>query len=141
MSEELTKAMAGASLVHDEEWKEEEKAACLAVRDALIKEKGLMPAQVGEVELITITLNSKCRVDEAVTKFMTYHEQLVKEYGINDVWDESGLDDQWHRLAVAGKDEGGRQIMWVHGGGTPVEEEDAATGERRAPRRYRTVWA
>jgi hypothetical protein len=55
---------------------------------------------------------------------MTYHEQLLKEYGITDVWNQAGLDDQWHRLAVAGQDEGGRQIMWVHGGGTPVEEEE-----------------
>jgi hypothetical protein len=38
------------------------------VREKLIKDKGLSPSQVGEVELITITLNSKCRVDEAVDK-------------------------------------------------------------------------
>ena len=120
----LATAMAGVSLVKEDEWTQEEMDACLAVRDVLIKEKGLSPKQVGEVELITITLNAKCRKEEAVSKFMTYHEQLLKEYGISDVWaDTADLHDQWHRLAVAGKDEGGRQIMWVHGGGTPVEEE------------------
>ena len=82
------------------------------------------PKQVGEVELVTITLNSKCRVDEAVTKFMTYHEQLLGEFGIPDVWsDQSELEDQWHRLAVCGTDEGKRGVMWIHGGGTEIAEE------------------
>jgi hypothetical protein len=108
----------------DSDWTDEERSTCLAVRDALVKQKGLKPSQIGEVELIAITLNSKCRVAEAVDKFMTYHEKLLGEYGISDVWaDTKELDDQWHRLLPAGLDEGGRQIMWVHGGGTPVEEE------------------
>jgi hypothetical protein len=75
---------------------------------------------------IQVTLNSKCRVEEAVDKFMTYHTQLLKEYGIEDVWaDHAELSAQWHRLAACGRDEGGRQIMWVHGGGTAVAEERA----------------
>jgi len=106
------------------EWTEEERQACLDVREALIKEKNLPASAVGEVELIVITLNAKLRVDEAVTKFMTYHESLLGEYGISDVWAaHETLDDQWHRLAVAGQDEGGRSVMWVHGGGTAVDEE------------------
>lgn len=110
----------------DGPWTEEEKAACLAVREKLIKEKNLSPKQVGEIELVTIVMNSKCRVDEAVQKFMTYHENLLGEYGLGDVWsDKETLHNQWHRLAVCGCDEGGRSVMWVHGGGTPVEEEAA----------------
>ena len=74
-------------------WTDEEKNACLAVRKALITEKGLSPKQVGEIELITITLNSKLRTDEAVTKFMTYHENLLKEYNIDNVWDAVDLEE------------------------------------------------
>ena len=108
----------------DAAYTEEERSACLAVREKLIKERGLTPQQVGEIELITIVMNSKCRVDEAVEKFMTYHTNLLGEYGIPDVWkDPSELADQWHRLAVAGLDEASRGIMWVHGGGTQVHEE------------------
>ena len=108
----------------DGPWTEEEKKACLDVRDILIKEKHLTPAQVGEVELITITMNAKCRVDEAVTKFMTYHENLLAEYNLGDVWaDKASMANQWHRLAVAGRDDGNRGVMWVQGGGTEIAEE------------------
>jgi hypothetical protein len=37
-----------------QEWTEEERAAVLAVRDALIKTKGLPPSKVGEIELIVV---------------------------------------------------------------------------------------
>ena len=77
--DDATAAMAAVSLtkLDDGEWTEEERTTCLAVRDALIKEHGLKPSQVGEVELVTITLCSKLRVDEAVQKFLTYHNQLL----------------------------------------------------------------
>ena len=109
-------------------WSSTEVDAVLAVRKALIETKDLAPVQIGEVELITVTLNSKLRVDEAVTKFMTYRNDLLGEYGIDDVWAEpsvDGMDQQWHRLAVAGRDEADRQIMWVQGTpqGTPIAEE------------------
>eukprot|EP00908_Phaeocystis_cordata_P003700 Transcript_14076.p3 GENE.Transcript_14076~~Transcript_14076.p3 ORF type:complete len:255 (-),score=109.26 Transcript_14076:1205-1969(-) len=105
----------------------DEVDAVLAVRQAL-SAAGVPREQLGEVELITITLNAKCRVDEAVTKFNTYRDNLLGEYGISDVWSresEKVLQGQWHRLAVAGVDEEGRQIMWIHGGGTEVAEEHA----------------
>jgi hypothetical protein len=112
--------------MNDHAWTEEEKATCIAVREKLIKEKNLKPDQIGEIELVTITMNSKLRVDEAVDKYMTYHTNLLGEYGLGDVWsNKEELHNQWHRLAVAGRDEGNRGIMWVHGGGTPVEEEGA----------------
>ena len=41
---------------------------------------------MGELELVVITLNAKLRVDDAVEKFVTYHEKLLGEYGIPDVW-------------------------------------------------------
>ena len=106
-------------------WTDDERSACLAVREKLIRDKGLPPSAVGEIELVVITLNAKCRVDDAVEKFVTYHEKLLGEYGISDVWAGRGaaLAAQWHRLCVAGRDDGGRQIMWIHGGGTAVEEE------------------
>ena len=108
----------------DGPWTEEEKSCCLAVRDVLIKEKGLTPAQVGEIELITITANAKWRTDEAVKKYLTYSSDLLGEYSLGDVWaNKDSMNNQWHRLAVAGRDEGNRGIMWVHGGGTQVEEE------------------
>lgn len=120
---EVKEALPHATM-NDGDWTEEERKVCLEVREKLIKEHGLTPKQVGEVELIAITMCSKLRVDEAVQKFLTYHNQLLGEYGITDVWaDPAALDDQWHRLAVAGRDEGSRGIMWVHGGGTAVEEE------------------
>lgn len=103
-------------------WTAEERACVLAVREALLEK--VAPSALGEIELIAITANAKWRVEEAVTKFMTYHDSLLKEYGIDDVWaDDAELDDQWHRLAVAGTDEGGRQMMWVEGGVTQVAEE------------------
>ena len=118
------KSLASALPKDDGPWTEAEKNAVLEVRKQLITEKGLSPKMVGEIELITITLNAKLRVDEAVQKFMTYHESLLGEYGIPDVWaDSAELEGQWHRLAVAGTDEGNRGIMWIHGGGTAVEEE------------------
>ena len=124
MADELADQLSSVTLSRSDEWSDDEKRACLAVRQSLIQEKGLSADQIGEIELITITLNSKCRVEEAVKKFMTYQEDLLTSYGISDVWaDAKELEAQWHRLAVAGKDEGGRQMMWVHGGGTPVEEE------------------
>ena len=104
-------------------WTAEERQSVREVRAALLA-KGVPEGELGEIELITITLNSKCRVDEAVEKFITYREKLLQEYGIEDVWaDWEELHGQWHRLTVAGLDEGGRQIMWVGGGGTPVAEE------------------
>lgn len=100
-----------------------EEQAVLSVRAALLA-KGVPAEQLGERELIAVTLNSKCRVDEAVAKFETFRTDLLAAYGISDVWaDQAACSDQWHRLAVAGVDEGGRQIMWVHGGGTAVAEE------------------
>ena len=42
----------------DGPWTEEEKAACLAVREKLIKEKNLSPKQLGEIELVTIVMIS-----------------------------------------------------------------------------------
>ena len=118
----LATAMAGVSLVKEDEWTQEEMDACLAVRDVLIKEKGLSPKQVGEVELITITLNAKCRKEEAVSKFMTYHEQLLKEYGISDVWaDTADLHDQLVRggvqLAAATHHQRPDPTHLLHGGG------------------------
>ena len=84
-----------ATPLDDSPWTEDEKNACLAVRDVLIKEKGLTAAQVGEIELIVITLNSKCRTDEAVQKFMTYHENLLGEYGLGEIWAEkSSMDNR-----------------------------------------------
>lgn len=108
----------------DGEYTAEERSAVLAVRAALLA-AGVPLDELGERELITCTLNSKCRVDEAVTKFNTYRTDLLAAYGIADVWaDVASCSDQWHRLAVAGLDEGGRSIMWVHGGGTAVAEEE-----------------
>jgi hypothetical protein len=108
----------------DGEWTAEEREVCLAVREQLIKQKGLKPSQVGEIELITITMNAKQRVDEAVQKFLTYHQSILGEYGIDDVWaGDASIHDQWHRHLVAGRDDGDRGIMWVHGGGTQPEEE------------------
>ena len=109
-------------------WAPAEVDAVLAVRKRLVEEKALAPHELGEIELITVTLNSKCRVQEAVDKFVTYYEQLVGLYNIADVWADAkvdGMDTQWHRLAVAGRDEGDRQIMWIQGSpeGTPVAEE------------------
>lgn len=105
-------------------WTDEEKDVCLAVRKKLIEEKGLTIEQVGEIELVTITMNAKLRVDEAVEKFMVYHESLLGEYSIKRVFDDfDALDDQWHRLAVCGHDEGQRGVMWIHGGGTEIAEE------------------
>jgi hypothetical protein len=110
----------------DGPWTDDERAACLAVRAKLIKERGLKPAQIGEVELVTITLNSKCRVDDAVKKYITFHDNLLGEYGIGDVWaDKDSMAQQWHRLVVAGRDDGNRGVMWVHGGGTAIVEEGA----------------
>ena len=84
----------------DADWTDEERQACLAVRDALIKDKGLTPSQVGEIELVTITLIAKCRVDEAVQKFMTYHECLLGEYGIDDVWSDQVLDGHYQEQKI-----------------------------------------
>ena len=118
----------------DGDYTAEEREAVLAVRAALLA-KGVPISQLGERELITVTLNSKCRVEDAVAKFETYRVDLLAEYGISDVWaDQAALHDQWHRLHVAGLDEGGRQIMWVGGGGTPVAEE-----ARWAPREERKI--
>jgi len=113
---------------NDGPWTRDEVDAVLAVRKALVSKQGLRPEALGEVELITITCNAKFRVDDAVKKYMTYRQQLLDEYKIADVWaapDVDGMDAQWRRLAVAGRDEGDRQIMWVQGGGagTPVAEE------------------
>ena len=106
----------------------EEVESVLAVRKALL-ENGVPREQLREErELITMTLNSKCHVEEAVTKFKTYREDLLAAYGVRDVFStasEKPLEEQWHRLAVAGVDEEGRQIMWIHGGGTQPDEEHA----------------
>ena len=104
---------------------QEEVDAVLAVRSTL-REAGMPAASLGEVELIVVTLVAKLRVDEAVAKFRTLKQDILDLYGIDDVWSPKAtaeLAQQWHRLAVAGVDEAGRQIMWVHGGGTSVEEE------------------
>ncbi|KAL1518909.1 hypothetical protein AB1Y20_003182 [Prymnesium parvum] len=109
-------------------WEREEIDAVLAVRKCLVEDKQVPLHEIGEIELITITLNSKLRVPEAVEKFMTYREQVLQLYNIPDVWAEphvDGLDLQWHRFAVAGRDDGDRQIMWIQGSGTPVAEETA----------------
>lgn len=96
----------------------------LAVRDVLVSKHKLEASALSEIELICITLNSKCRIDEAAEKYMTYRDRLLVEYAIEDVWgDRSYLHDQWHRLPVAGLDEAGRQMMWVHGSGTQISEE------------------
>ena len=112
----------------DSAWSSTEVETVLAVRKALVETKGLSPTDIGEIELITVTLNSKLRVDEAVNKYLTYRNELLAEYGIDNVWADpsvDGMDQQWHRLLVAGRDEENRQIMWIHGtpDGTPVAEE------------------
>jgi hypothetical protein len=119
-----TNAAADAAADDAAPWTKAEVDAVLEVRRRLL-EKGVPPQALGERELIAITLNSKCRVDEAVTKFETYRNDLLLAFGVDDVWanfDE--LHDHWHRLAVAGRDEGDRGIMWINGGATPVAEEE-----------------
>ena len=112
--------MGRMSLAAESGYTAEEVEAVLAVRNALL-ERGVPRDALQEVPLITVTLVAKCRVEEAVTKFMTYREDLLAAYGVTDVFSpaaEKALAEQWHRLAVAGVDEEGRQIMWIHGGGT-----------------------
>ena len=113
------------SLASASGYTQEEVDAVLAVRSALL-EAGMPRESLGEVELIVITLVAKLRVDEAVKKFTTWKENILDEYGVTDLWSPEYakvLANQWHRLAVAGTDEAGRQIMWIHGGGTSVDEE------------------
>ena len=119
--------MGRMSLAAESGYTAEEVEAVLAVRNALL-ERGVPRDALQEVPLITVTLVAKCRVEEAVTKFMTYREDLLAAYGVTDVFSpaaETALAEQWHRLAVAGVDEEGRQIMWIHGGGTQPDEEHA----------------
>ena len=119
--------MGRMSLAAESGYTAEEVEAVLAVRNALL-ERGIPRDALQEVPLITVTLVAKCRVEEAVTKFMTYREDLLAAYGVTDVFSpaaEQALAEQWHRLAVAGVDEAGRQIMWIHGGGTQPDEEHA----------------
>ena len=105
-------------------WTDVEKQAVLDVRTKLHEEHNVPIKELGEVELITVTLNAKCRVDEACQKFLTYKQELLELYGISDVWaNQAELGDQWHRLAVAGRDEEGRGVMWINGGATEVSEE------------------
>lgn len=128
-----------------EPWTADEQKAVLEVRAVLV-EKGVPNQALGEKELITITANSKWRVDESVKKFMTYRDDLLQAFGVKvptchhllvcpgpslairsrqDVWgDAADLGDQWHRLAVAGRDDGDRGIMWINGGGTPEDQEE-----------------
>ena len=56
MPEDISDKLASMSMRDDQPWTDEEKAVCLEVRERLIKEKGLPPSAVGELELITIPL-------------------------------------------------------------------------------------
>lgn len=107
-------------------WTAAEIEAVLAVRRALIEENGIPPDQLHEVELIVFTLNSKLRVEDAVNAYLAYREKVIEQFSIHDVWADpssDGMDAQWHRLAVAGRDEGDRQMMWITSGETPACEE------------------
>ena len=109
MSDVLAR-MGRMSLAAESGYTAEEVEAVLAVRNALL-ERGVPRDALQEVPLITVTLVAKCRVEEAVTKFMTYREDLLAAYGVTDVFSpaaEKALAEQWHRLAVAGVDEEGR---------------------------------
>jgi len=101
----------------DHPWTEEEKQAVIDVRKILVTDKGLNPSNVSEIELIYITLTCKCRVDEAVKKFMTYNEDLIQKFGVKDVWaDQQELVDEYrYNFAMAGMDKEGRQISWITG--------------------------
>ena len=103
------------SLAAESGYTKEEVDAVLAVRKALL-ESGVPREELQEErELVTITLVAKCRVEEAVTKFKTYREDLLAAYGVSDVFSgaaEKALAEQWHRLAVAGVDEEGRRSGW-----------------------------
>ena len=125
---DVTEHMDKMSLAAESGYTKEEVEAVLAVRKALLASGVPREALREERELIVITLVAKCRVEEAVTKFKTYREDLLATYGVSDVFSaaaEKALSEQWHRLAVAGVDEEGRQIMWIHGGGTQPDEEHA----------------
>uniref|UniRef100_A0A7S0NR31 CRAL-TRIO domain-containing protein n=1 Tax=Calcidiscus leptoporus TaxID=127549 RepID=A0A7S0NR31_9EUKA len=102
-----------------------ERAAVLEVRGKLLA-RGLAPMELGERELICITLNAKCRVDEAVAKFCTYRDNLLREFGVESVWEnQEECELMWHKYLVGGLDEAGRQVMWIDGGGTEEAEERA----------------
>ena len=74
------------------------------------------------------------------------------EYKIADVWADpavDGMDKQWHRFAVAGRDEGDRQIMWIQGspedtrsslGGRPALGKETSTSSG-FPERHSSVIA
>ena len=93
------------SLASESGYTIEEVDAVLAVRRALAESGVPLEQLQDERELITITLNSKCRVEEAVAKFKTYREDLLAAFGVGDVFSAeavTALAEQWHRLAVAG---------------------------------------
>lgn len=105
-------------------WTEDEKQAVTKVREGLTAEAIVPESAISEIELIVITLNAKCRVDEAVRKYTSYYENILRGYGIDDIWaSHDTLHDQWHRFEVAGVDSFDRQIMWINGHRTPVNEE------------------
>jgi hypothetical protein len=105
-------------------WTEEEKQAVLDVRQALVTKKDIDPSSLKEIELIYITIVSKCRVEKAVENFMTLRKYL-EMFEITDLFaDQSELAPEWYCYDVAGKDKCGRQILWIAGSnGTPVENE------------------
>jgi len=109
------------------QWTEVEKQAVLDVRKILVTDKGLNSSNLSEMELIYITLVSKCRVDEAVKKFMNYHENLILKFGVKDVWADQHelLDEFRHNYDVAGTDRLGRQICWITGARTTEPTDEA----------------
>jgi len=117
--------MSATPIAKDEfPWTEEERQAVLDVRQALVSEKEIDPSSLNEIELIYITLVSKCRVKKAVENFIKLRKRM-EEFDIPDLFtDQSELDSEWYCWDVAGKDKCGRQVNWVSGSsGTPVENE------------------
>jgi len=118
----------------DHPYTEEEKQAVIDVRKILVTDKGLNPSNVSEIELIFITLTCKCRVDEAVKKFMIYHEDLIQKFEVTNVWaDQKELIDEYrYNFAMAGTDKEGRQISWVTGNRLTENNKEAESIHIRA---------
>lgn len=114
------------------DWTSEELEAFREVKKRL-RADGVPESRCGDREVVLTTMCSKLRPDKAMQKFKEFYG-ILDEYTLDpaggglcelEAGDWGEIEHFWDRYSVAGRDRGGRGVMWINGGRTEIAEEQA----------------
>lgn len=113
-------------------WKEEELETIEQVKAALAEDKDVDLSLVEEEVIVLCTMVGKQRVEkavESVKKYLSVKERFGVPMLFKEGWQEElkKLAPHLEKYAVCGRDQGGRNVMWINpDGGIEIADEGSA---------------